>query len=115
MPQRELRYAPTFERDLEALSKKHPDVVDTVRDILQSVAPEGSPHRGFRVTGQRGLLIFTERFPIRNMGKRGSGRIIYYRDGTTVVGLLLFAKNNKAHAPPAEITNALKAAGLLET
>ena len=113
MPQRELRYGPTFTRDLEALSKKHPDITDTVNNILQSVTPEGSRHIGKRVAGQNDVPVYIARVPIRNMGKRRAGRMIYYRDNSKVMGLLLFTKNTKDFALPAEIKNALAAAGLL--
>ena len=113
MSVRRIERGDKFNRELDRLTRKHPDLPATVEDFLERYSAEGPlTHR--RQPGVYGHPVFNERLPLQGKGKRGAARISVYCDDERVVALRLFTKSAKQLLAPKEIRNALRDAGLLE-
>ena len=69
---------------------------------------------GDKIPGLDGHPVFKERLPLRNQGRRGAARIVYFCDRRRVYALFLFVKGDQEYVPVKEIRDALKSTGLLE-
>ena len=113
MAAREIADAQGFARILKQLSKKHPNLEDRVTEALRRYAAQGPTPRSAQIPGLDGKPVFKERLPLRDKGRRGGARIIYYCDEDKVVPLFLYLKTSREDIPVNEIRDALKAAHLL--
>ena len=114
MAAREIEVSNSFARSLKQLSKKHLGLNDEVNDALERAADSGPAPTADKIPGLDGHPIFKERLRLRNQGRRGAARIIYYCDKRRVFGLFLFVKADQEDVSTKEIREALKSTGLLE-
>lgn len=111
MPNREILRSPSFERDLTRLSRKHPELPQTITETLDRYATEEPPAR-YRQQGVGGLSVFKERLPLRGVSKRRGARLIFYRDDERVVALFVYTKSSTSSVPEKAIRKALASAGI---
>ncbi len=93
---------PAFDDALEKLRRKYPHIEDDIRDSFEDEGPAdalpGFSHK-----------LWKKRIPSRDMGKgkRGGFRLIFYcdreRNPPEVHFLTIYAKNQRADIPPAEL------------
>ena len=110
---REIRRTDAFTRDLNRLSRKHPDLINTVEDALKDYAAAGSASTSMRIPGLNKRPVFKERLPVDGKGKRGGVRLIYYCDDKLVLAIFVYTKSEQRNVHQKEIREALKAADLL--
>ncbi|MDE0392752.1 MAG: hypothetical protein OXI57_11870 [Rhodospirillales bacterium] len=114
MSKREILRAPSFERDLTRLSRRHPGLTQIITEALDRYATE-EPSARYRQQGVGGLPVFKERLPLPGVGKRRGVRLIFYRDDERVIALFAYAKSATALIPEKAIRKALASAGITET
>ena len=105
---REIKRSDRFENDLKSVLKKHPDLGRPVSDAIEKIAASGTEPTDDRIGGVGKQPVFKRRLKLRNTGKRGGARLIFYCSEDLVVPLFLYLKTNKSDILPAEITRALK-------
>ncbi len=103
----------SFARNRKKLSRKYPELNDEVGVVLERVANSGPAATADKIPGLDGHPVFKERLRLRNQGRRGAARIIYFCDSRRVCALFLFVKADREDVPAKEIRDALKAADLL--
>lgn len=113
MPRRRIERGSKFDRDLRLLARRHPELPDTIEEVLRRYSAEGPSDR-YRQPGVGGLPVFKERLPLQGMGKRGAARIIVFCDAERIVALRLYTKADIRLLTDKEIREALRDAGLLE-
>lgn len=110
---REIAKTTNFTNNLKQLSRKYPELKSTVEDALKKYAATGATPSSDRIPGLDGHPVFKERLPLRNTGRRGGARIIYFCDSDRVLALFLYVKTDQADVPTKEIREALKSADVL--
>lgn len=112
MSERQLICTPSFDKQLDSLSGKHPDIYAKVTERLRECCKNGPARSGHKLRRTGGLPVFKERLAVGTAGKRGGARLIYYCDREKVVALFIFVKAARADVPSKEVQIALKAANL---
>ena len=113
MAAREIAKPQGFVRILKKLAGKHPGLKISVCEALKICASQGPGERSTQIPGLGGEPVFKERLTLRDKGRRGGARIIYYCNEEKVVPLFVYVKASQNDVPVNEIRNALKAAQLL--
>ena len=103
----------SFTNSLKQLSKKYPELRNTVEDALKQYAATGAPRSSDKIPGLDGHPVFKERLRLRDKGQRGGARIIYFCDSDRVLALFLYVKASQTDVPTKEIREALKSARVL--
>jgi mRNA-degrading endonuclease RelE of RelBE toxin-antitoxin system len=100
----EVKLTDAFERMLKRVAKQHPDVIDALRVVINSL--EQSPTQGTPI----GKSCYKIRIPLGNKGKRGGGRLITYvlTQDLEVYLLAIYSKNSQATLRNQELEQLLK-------
>lgn len=118
MAAREPEVSTSFARSLKQLSKKHPELKDAVSAVLMRAVNSGPPDDADRIPGLDCHPVYKQRVRLRNQGKRGAARIIYFcsenGEKRRVYGLFLFVKSDREDVHSASIRDAMKSEGLFE-
>ncbi len=101
-----------FRRELSRLNRKQQGTTEAVEALLDDIATNGLPSTAMQIPGLGGGPIFKLRIRVGRQGKRACRLIVHYEDGA-VEPLFIYAKNDRANIEPAEIREALRAAGLI--
>ena len=79
-----------------------------MKAALDVYAAGGPSHSSDRIPGLDDQPVYKDRLALRNQGRRGGARIIYYCDAHTVQAMFLYLKSDQADIPTKEIKEALK-------
>ena len=113
--EREVTRTRSFERSLERLVRKHPELEETVEAALRGYASNGPGRNSDKIPGLSGQPVFKQRLRLSGQGQRGAARIVYYCDSDRVLALFVYVKSGRDNVSPGEIRDALESAGLLES
>ena len=103
---RRIERASTFDKTLRKLSRKHPELEETVQQALASNASARKP-AGDQIPRLDGRPVFKERLPLGDRGKRGGARLFYYCDDDLVLALFVIVKSEQSDVTPEEINKVL--------
>ena len=110
---REVAKTTSFTNSLKQLSKKYPELENTVEDALKQYAATGATRSSDKIPGLDGHPVFKARLRLRGKGQRGGARIIYFCSSDRVLALFLYVKADQMDVPTKEIREALKSAHVL--
>ena len=107
-----IKHADKFTNDLKQLSKKHPDICDTVTGTLKEIAHRGLEKTDHCIPGLGGHPVYKRRLGLGNKGKKGGARLIFYFTKDILMALFVYAKGSKEDVSPKEIAEALQSVEL---
>lgn len=104
----------SFKKAIKYLGKRYPHVKDDMKGVIGVI--QNDPQRGDLIPGSMGVRKIRVKNSDLRKGKSGSYRVVYYvvvQPKQEIHMLFVYGKSSKEDVKKGELTDLLKAAGLL--